>query len=766
MGNDIQVTSVASGKNTRVFKFTKKDSEGQTYTMTATIFDRNKSDNQNKNTDVQPNEMILDSNDAIQFAGKDIAQFSAPEIAPFKNVLFKDYDETTYAQGRETDAEVPVSYNAKGISDITLNTAKPMKLGQFKDAIDQLNYAQGGQQAPAGGQRPAGMPTLQEDMFKMSIPNLRALTNIMEESGYRGCMLMPDISANPYVMCADLDRALDGIFGPFMANLKNMMDRSSGGYVPNSTPSGQTSGPDSSPSPAEAKKAKEEAEKAKKEKEAEEAEEKAKKEAIDALKKKREEKVAKILKAIFDATNGTGTEEEDLKAAIKEINKDNVLEVLETWEKSPYAEKMDKSLIDTIKNDTDGFWGMGSDTDEYLKPIAEALRARSNSKDANLRADMINSDFDAEDVKKLYELVKKETNAEEKPLADPLDVKVEKQFEVRKATAEALKAEKEKAVEDAKKAEKDAKQELAKATKLNALWDEAIKAGAVPAAGDTEAILKDKIKEAKTKKPKTKAEKKEHEAKLAAARAEHMAEARANEALADKVKTANENIKKAEEEAKKPVVLPMPTFTSKPAAKPAKPAVTPDTAMAQALSAAPTATEKRQTEGVQAANQRANKEIHADKAENEDKTPWYHFWGKTSTKIVRDKNTPAVVQVPVKEAPKAEAEAPAEIPAATPAPAPEAPAPAAAPAAAPVVTEAKPAAKPALTVAEKKEIDRLSKEYISLTTQAIKYEGTDKAAEADKLKKKATEIADQLDRLGLKGEEIGALYEKAANAAK
>lgn len=644
MGNEIQVTSLASGKNTRVFKFTKQDSSGQTLEMTATIFDRNKRSNQMQNTEALPTDMIIDSNDAIQFGGKDIAQFKAPEIAPFSGVLFKDYDETVYEPGTEKDSEASVSYNAKGISDVTLNTAKPMKLGQFKDALEHINYAQSGNQTPAGGQAPVGgngVPT-PENFFQMSIPDIRALTNVMEESGFRGCMLMPDISATPYVMCADMDRALDAIFKPFMLNLKGMMERSSGGYVPNSTPSGQTSGSDSSPSPAETaadKKAKADAEAARK---AEEAEEKAKKELIEAAKKKREEKVAKIIDAIFNATNGAGTEEEDLEAAIKDINKDNVLEVLETWEKSPQAGKMDKSLIDTIKNDTDGFWGMGSDEDKYLKPIAEALRARSNSKDANLLADLINSDFDAEDVKKLYELVKKESNDPEKPLADPIDVKIEKQFEAKKEAEDKLKEKKEKAVTDAKDAATQAKQELDKATKFTALKDEAIKIGVVPTAEDTIETLTAKIKDAKSKKnkkPLTKAEKAQQKADLEAARQEQLAEARRNEQLKENAKKAAEKVKKAEEEASKPVSVKLPA--------------------------------PKTPEEVRAANKKAKEENEAGKVHNEDKTPIWHIWGTTAPKL---KAGAVAVEQKAIEAPKKEA---------VPTPAVSAPAPASAPAANP-----------------------------------------------------------------------------------
>lgn len=763
MGSDIQVTSATSGK-TKVFKFTKKDSAGQDLTMTATIFDRNKRDNQNNNVNALPTDMIIDSNDAIQFAGKDLAQFTAQEIAPFSRVLFKDYDETVYEAGTEKDIDAPVSYNARGISDIPLNTGnKAIKLGQFKEALEQLSIAQGGQQVPAGGQRPVGgngVPTLQEDMFRMSIPDIRGLTNIMEESGFRGCMLMPDISANPYVMCADLDRALDGIFGPFMANIKNMMERSSGGYVPNSAPTGQTSGADAV-SPADAKKAKEakEAEDtAKKAKEAEEAEEKAKKEAIDALKKKREEEVEKIVKDISDAIKNPGhfgINDEKLVAAIKNIESENVIEVMEAWENSRHAganEMNEKSLIKLIGDKA---------PDKYLVPIQEKLAERLKTKgtkdskevkEAKELVGIIDNDYKAtfswlsddaiNHTQELYELVKK--GQEKEDIKDPLEVRIEAKFEAKKVAENKQKEKNEKAVTLAKTEATQANQELDKANKLSALWEEAIKVGVVPTKEDTIETLTAKIKDAKAKKnkkPKTKAEKEQYAAELKAAQEEQKTEARRNEQLKENAKAAAEKVKKAEEALRNP--------------KPVKLA------------------EPRTTEEVKASNVKAKKAIEEDNVHNEDATPWWHFWGKTTPKtITRDHIAPPVV---IKEAPKAEAPTPA---ASTPAPAP-ANSNAATPTVTTVASEAKPTeAKPAeakpseataklvLTPAAKKEIEKLSKDYIDLETQAKKAEINDKPDDVRKFRREATKIQDKLEDKGFKSEEIGKLIEIAEKAAK
>lgn len=631
MGNDIQVTSTMSGK-TKVFKLTKKDSSGQDLTMTATIFDRNKSDNQMKNADAPPSGMIIDSNDAIQFGGKDLAQFTASDVASVQCALFEGYDNTEYEKGSVADKDVQKQWSGNKVSGITLDSGKnAIKLGQFKAALEDLSPADCSQnQSPASGvSKPAteggnGVP-MPQNFFQMSIPDIRGLSNIMEESGFRGCMLMPDLSATPYVMCADLDRALDAVFKPFMMNVKTLMERSSGGYVPNSTPSGQTSGSDSvSPADAAAaKKAKEAEDAAKK---AEEAEEKAKKEAIEAAKKKREEEVAGILKDLYDSMKMWGTDEEALKTAIGRIKKDNVLEVLETWEKSPYAEKMgSKSLIEVIDGETNGI--IWSDADEYLKPIAEKLNERSGSNEAKLRADLINSDFATGDVKKLYEIVRAEQK--EDKIKDPIDVKIERQFEAKKEAENALKEKNQKAVTKAKEDATKAKQELDNATKLTALKKEAIdKFKIVTTNEDTIETVTAKMADAKAKKnkkPLTKAEKAQQKLDLETARQEQLAEARRNEELAKNVKAAAEKVRVAEEAAKNPKATATPVL--------------------------------RTPEGVRAANERAHNAIKEDKVHNEDTTPWWHVWGKKATKFTRDHIAPPVVVTPKAEPTQAQSPA-------------------------------------------------------------------------------------------------------------
>lgn len=484
MGNEINVTSSTSvPKRRKDFTLTKKDSSGQTYTMTATIFDRNYTSNHSVNQDALPSKLVIDQYDAIQFGGKDLAQFTSKDIASIQCQLFDGYEENSeYETSRAADIGVDDQriWSGNNVTGLKLDSGKSaMNLGQFKAALEKLSPANCSQGNQAGGSRPAAeggnAPQYAPQFGSVTMPDMRGLESIMQESGYRAMMLSPDGSALPYIMGADTDAALKNVFDNFFGNVRGLM----GGSAPY-TPSGSTSGSDSGSTPADdaaAKKAKD-AEDAKKAKEAAEA--KKIKEAIAEAKKQREEEVAGILKAIFDATHGAGTDEKALNEAVAKINKENVLEVLETWEKSPYAEKMDKSLIETIHNDTDGFLWLGATEKEYLKPIAEALRARSNSKEANLRAGLINSDFDSDDVEKLYKLVQKESTDKESPLADPLVVRIEERIKAEnkeKAEEAKLKA-KEKADEAKANADVQKAEQAADQAKIDAaLADAKAKAG-------------------------------------------------------------------------------------------------------------------------------------------------------------------------------------------------------------------------------------------------------------------------------------------------
>lgn len=540
MGNEISVKTTTSIRGNKVFTLEKKDANGQPCKMTITIFDRN-SDGQ------------MNPADGIKFDG-DFNNFKANDIAAASASIFADYTEEGEMPERLKDsANIGLSLDGKSgkVTNIDLTSGsdsptKAMNLGKFKEALDKLDGSQGGQQAPAaGGQAPAGggNVTMPENFFQMSIPDIRGLSNIMEESGFRGCMLMPDLSATPYTMCADLDRALDAVFKPFMMNVKGLMERSSGGYVPNSTPSGQTSGSGSTSSADTAadKKAKEDAEAARK---AEEEQEKAKKELVDAAKKKREEEVADILKDLFDSMKMCGTDEEALKTAIGRIKKENVLEVLETWEKSDYAEKMgSKSLIEVIDGETNGI--IWSDADEYLKPIAEKLRERSNSKDANLLAGAINSEFETKDVTKLYELVRKESNDTVKPLADPLEVRIEAKFDA----ALKKKTDNEKnltqAQADAKKAKADADKNNSTVASLQKQID-TINAKKKPTKADKEALKKAQEELGNAQLAQAKANEKAEEAKEKVESATKKAKA------SEKITIKTEDTKAANEKTKDP----------------------------------------------------------------------------------------------------------------------------------------------------------------------------------------------------------------------
>lgn len=503
MGNEINnvtaLSAYSSDGKSKVVTIKKTDASGQVYTMTATIFDRNKTSNQ-QNPEASPTKMIIDSNDAIQFKG-DFAHFASNDIASptVKCALFEDYDETEYEAGNTKDVVEPSrQYGNNGVNGFVLDSGKSvMNLGEVKGILDKVNPSATcgqGNQAPAAGQRPAtdgGSPQFNaaQNFFQMSIPDIRGLESIMFQSGLRGCMLMPDSSANPYIMCGDIDKALENIFAPY----RNLMTNGGGGYCPGFTLPGSnsasTSGPASgsnsstnSVDDATAKKAKEAEDAAKKAKEAEKAK---KDKAIEEAKKKREEEVTTIINEMYSAIKnpgGIGTDNEKLLKAVQNIKKENVLEVLEAWEKSKHASEMnEKSLIKLVGDVTDGWSNIenlyqDAPSHKYLNPIKEALAERSNSPEASQIVTQADSNYSSRlkwndsaaisKIDELYEQVKKEkTN-------DPLEVRIEKEIKEEndrianenKAKADAdkaaakVKADAEKAKAEVEKAEQTADQ--------------------------------------------------------------------------------------------------------------------------------------------------------------------------------------------------------------------------------------------------------------------------------------------------------------------
>lgn len=622
MGNEINnvtaTSAFSSNGKTKVVTIKKTDASGQVYTMSATIFDRNKKSNQEK-PDAVPGKMIVDSQDAIHFEG-DFEHIKAKDVAKVSRLIFEGYDEGEYDGPATPDLQPEKNGNNQGVNDITLNTGKKdINLGAFKSALEELGGSQG-IQAPAGGSRPAvegGTPQYMPPQFgNMTMPDIRGISNIMQEAGYRAMMLSPDASAMPYIMGADTDAALNRIFGGLLGDLKTLMPGFGGGYSPSFGSSGSTSGSDSGSNSVDdttAKKAKDAEEAAKK---AEEAAKKAREEKLKEANKKREEEVSGILKDLYGSMDGAGTNNEKLEKAVKLINKDNVLEVLEAWEKDPRAKAMgETSLIKLIVSETEGTANVesllhpfSSTSKKYVQPIQDALVARSGSSEAKAISDVIDHEATGsltnyyrkagvEMTEDLYKQVQKEQKDDK--IKDPLVVQIDENI----AKDNKEKAEQAKAKAEAAKAEAKAKVESEKAEQTA-----------------DQAKIDAALAEAKSKAGKKGLNQKTKDAVLAKVKADLTAE------KAEKLR-----IEKAEKEA----------FVQ-----------------AQREAAKDKNEAKTKAQEVKTSNEEAKKELDASKVHNEDTTPWWHFWGKTAPKVTRDKDVPAVVKA-AKEEPKAEAAAPA-----------------------------------------------------------------------------------------------------------
>ena len=80
-----------------------------------------------------------------------------------------------------------------------------------------------------------------------------------------------------------------------------------------------------------------------------------------------------IAKAIYDAVDGWGTNDEDLKTGMEQINKDTVMETLDAWNKT-HAEEFDgESLLESIYNDVSD----GDTRKEYTEKILNALKEKA-----------------------------------------------------------------------------------------------------------------------------------------------------------------------------------------------------------------------------------------------------------------------------------------------------------------------------------------------------------------------------------------------------
>jgi hypothetical protein len=737
MGTEpINVTSSMSKNNkSKIFTLTKKDA-GQTYTMTATIFDRNKQANMERNVDAAPTDMIIDSNDGIQFKG-DVAHFNANDVASVKCALFEGYDDMQYDGGSTKDKDVKKQWSGNSVSGIVLDTGDDsINLGKFKSALDELSPSgncKGGQGAGnaqgAGASNQGGSASQQYTPGQfggMTIPNATPICDKIRDTSYCGIMLSGgDADITPYLLGTPMDAALGAIFngyGGLFANLCNALGGNSGGGAGGAGGSvGNTGGGSGSSGPT-APSTDDVAKKAAEIKEAKEAEKERKAELLKKATEEREKEVNGIVNDIYTAvknTGGVGTDNEKLLAAVQNIKKDNVLEVMEAWKKSKHAGEMnEESLVKLIGDVTDGYSNSESYNNgvafnpllggpltaplysaikgekvsyKYLNPIKVALSERSGSNESSqlaLQAETnYNSHFkinDSSAIDKIDELYKQVKKEQEKGLIkDPLVVQVDSRIEKENAKA--------KAATTAKAEETKAK---AEADKNNS----------------TVESLQKEIAAINGKKKKTKADK----AKLVKEQEEldkaKVAQAEANE----KAEEAAQKAKKAE--AAKKAIESATLIKSEPKAK------------------AP----KKEDDG-----------NTVKKDEAEDKTPWWHLWGKVAPEPATADTTTTT------PAPAVTSPAPA-----TPAPTPAASTPASATTATATATAtsaqapAAPAPTPAPTapVASAADVEALKKEYVRLkaSIKAIDTKTNPTQAEIATLNKLTSEQFDVLEKLKLK----------------
>lgn len=139
--------------------------------------------------------------------------------------------------------------------------------------------------------------------------------------------------------------------------------------------------------------------------------------------------VSAICQDLYKAMKDVGTNEELLETTVSKINKDNVLEVLESWEKGALGKDYgETSLIMAIQGEIEdhssaymitpitGLFMKFSDT--YLNPIKEALIERTQNQETKELDVIIKSKYErpikidnsgaAEAIQDLYERVKKE----------------------------------------------------------------------------------------------------------------------------------------------------------------------------------------------------------------------------------------------------------------------------------------------------------------------------------------------------------------------
>lgn len=486
MGNDVSPISYRHDKsgNDRVTYLETKGSDGKVHKMTIRFKEREGSGS-------------LDYADGVQFeaTAEDRPFFKAKDIAMSKESIFDNYN---------TDSEIPTKF-ADGrpgktvvngnLTDVDLSST-PVNLGRFLEAIDELKgnisknngNGNGGQgtgasQSQGGGSGSYSFPAMP------TLPNCSGIMSASNEYGFRSMMLSDQLDLDMAPTYSGFDtlklcQAAVNNSVPFFATaLKLLQGGFNGGFNSSGTnASSNNSGSNSNSNSAEEAAAKK-LEDTKKAKEAEKAERDKK---IAEAKEKMEKEVTPIIEEIYASTKGAGTDEARLKKAIGKISKDNVIEVMAAWDKS-YAPKMDgESLVKAIEDDTNGFLGFFSDSEEFLSPITKALSERSSSEEVKRQAFDVKREFKIEELEKLCDMVKKEENGDDKDKKIPMIIAVDKEI---KAENDKAKAE-----EDAKAKAKDAA-DSNKALQTKIL--EAAQVGVAAESDDTVETLQKKIDAAK-----------------------------------------------------------------------------------------------------------------------------------------------------------------------------------------------------------------------------------------------------------------------------
>lgn len=528
MGNDVSPIRVTMGRVNRQGVRTEQGSykaaflEADGHKMTIQFFDRN-------------DDKVWDDSDAAQVGvasdkPDDVKYFTtnAKKLAAAEKDIFADCSNGGNASENTKDKdEVDVTRVNGKIDSITFGSS-PIKLGVLRSTLQELARPAGGN---GNGGQGAGAPQGQggsmttPNMSFPSLPNCSGILSGAYEYGYRSMMLSdsPQDTSSLYSGAADLQMTLATIKNsePFFANaLQALASMNGGGYTPSGT--GASSGSSSNSSSADDASDKK-ADAIKKARDEKEAARVARDKKIEEAKTAKEKEASAIVNDAYTAiknSGGIGTDNEKLLKTVKNINKDNVVEVLDAWEKSQYASEMnEKSLIKLIGDVTDGYsniesyenvvslipgFGLLSPvysaikgekvSQKYLNPIKDALRRRSESNESGQLANQVDSNYSAhfklndsaaiDKLDELYGQVRKEEKADNKKI--PLVIAVDKEIQ-----AEADKAK----ADEGAKAKTQAVTDSSNALQAKIL--EAAKYGISASANDTVETLQPKIDAAK-----------------------------------------------------------------------------------------------------------------------------------------------------------------------------------------------------------------------------------------------------------------------------